>query len=164
MLLWILLCFTNYVPHIFGTPILGGVGAEERKYKHHVSLQEIGRDNRHYCGGSIISDSWILTAAHCVDNERISKDITRIQIIAGITHLSEEGDKYLVKSSIVHENWNRVKIANDIALLKTAVKIKFSSVVGPIVLASHNPPDNTIATLTGWGYTSVMFNQNDLIV
>lgn len=164
MLLSILLCFIYYVSTVFGTPILGGVDAEERKYKYQVSLQEIVRNRPHFCGGSIISDSWILTAAHCVDNDRVSKDIKRIRIVAGITYLSDEGDKYFVKSSRVHENWNKENIANDIALLETTVKIKFSPAVGPIVLATHNPPDKTMTTLAGWGYTSVTFTKNVLIV
>lgn len=159
MLFWILFCFPCSASRVFGTPILGGVDAEERKYKYQVSLQEIGRKNEHFCGGSIISESWILTAAHCVDNGRVQKDLKRIRIVVGITHLTEKGDKYFVKSWTIHENWDKENIANDIALLETTKKIKFSSAVGPIVLATNNPPDKTITTLTGWGLTSVFFVQ-----
>lgn len=155
MLFVFFLFFFHYVSYISGTPIVGGVNAS-RKYKYQVSLQEIGRRNLHFCGGSIISDSWILTAAHCIDSERIEKDVKRIQIVAGITHLSEKGDKYFVKLCKIHENWDREKIANDIALLKTTKKIKFSSTVKPIALATHNPPDRTVTTLTGWGFTRVL--------
>lgn len=150
------------MPLVFGTPIFGGVDADERKYKYQVSLQEIGQKIRHFCGGSVISDSWILTAAHCVDSERISADIKRIRIVAGTIHLSEKGEKYFVKSFKVHEKWNKERIANDIALLETTVKIRFSPAVGPIVLATHNPPDKTMTTLTGWGFTSavILFQSN----
>lgn len=157
MLFSFLLCFLYHVPYIFGTPILGGVDAEENKYKFQVSLQDIGGKSKHFCGGSIISDSWILSAAHCFDNnERTNRDIKRIQIVAGITYLSDVGDKYFIKSCKMHENWNKKTIANDIALLETTKKIQFSSAVQPIALASVNPPDKINATLIGWGFTRVI--------
>lgn len=162
MLLTILLCYFSRVSHIFGSPIIGGVDAEERKYKYQVSLQEIDRKIQHYCGGSIISDCWILTAAHCVDNDRIRNNIKRIQIVVGIIRLNDDGEKYFVKSCQIHENWDLESIANDIALLETTEKIKFSAAIQPIALATHNPPDRTSATLAGWGFTSVniLFNNH----
>ncbi|KAG4065515.1 hypothetical protein HA402_013285 [Bradysia odoriphaga] len=157
MKFWITVFLFYRASIVIGTPILGGVDAEYRQYKYQVSLRELMFNDRycqHYCGGSIISNSWILTAAHCVDNSRIEKDIRRIQIVAGITYLSDVGDKYYVKSCAIHEHWNKKRICNDIAVLETTRKIKFSSAVKPIPLATHNPPDNTITTLTGWGYIS----------
>ncbi|KAJ6636664.1 Chymotrypsin-1 [Pseudolycoriella hygida] len=154
MLLRILLCFFCCSFGAAGTPILGGADAEHRKFNHQASLQEITTNNEHFCGGSIISSIWILTAAHCVDCERIRNDIKRIRIVVGVTHLSENGDKYLVRSSKLHEKWNKENISNDIALLKTAKNIKFSSAVQPVILATHDPPDGVITTLTGWGFTS----------
>lgn len=153
--LW--LCYR--VCFVIGTPILGGTDAKYRKYNHQVSLRDITINDRcyqHFCGGSIISDSWILTAAHCVDSNRIEKNIRRIQIVAGITYLSDEGDKYYVKSCVIHEQWNKKRICNDVAVLATTKKIKFSSAVRPIRLAIHNPPENAITTLAGWGYISVI--------
>lgn len=147
--------------HIFRTvhdlPIFGGTNAEAKKYKHQVSLRQIDKMNQHFCGGSIISDLWILTAAHCVDNGRIQNDIQKILIVAGVTLLSEEGDRYSVKSFWLHENWDRKNISNDIGLLETTETIRFSSAVQPIPLASSDPPENTLTTLTGWGFTNVTF-------
>ena len=46
--------------------IVGGVETEEHEYPWQIGL--VGGSNGNiYCGGSIISSKWILTAAHCVD-------------------------------------------------------------------------------------------------
>ncbi len=162
MKFWIIVCSFCHVCNVFGTPILGGVDAEEQKYKYQVSLQEIDRNRKilqHFCGGTIISEFWILTAAHCVDNDRIKMDIKRLLVVAGITKLSEEGDKYFMKSFQIHKNWNKAKIAYDIAVLETTKRIKFSSAVKPIIrLATTDPDIKTNTVLVGWGFTSVMCN------
>lgn len=44
--------------------IVGGEIVDIEEYPHQVSLQWMGG---YFCGGSIITDRWILTAAHCVE-------------------------------------------------------------------------------------------------
>ena len=44
--------------------IIGGEDSEPGQFPYLVSLKYLGV--RHFCGGSLISSSWILTAAHCV--------------------------------------------------------------------------------------------------
>lgn len=43
--------------------VVGGNDAVSKQFPHQISLR---RDHSHVCGGSIISDRYILTAAHCV--------------------------------------------------------------------------------------------------
>lgn len=155
----LLLCLFGCALRLPGSPapvpILGGEDAEGRKYEYQVSLQDIVKNNKHYCGGSIISDSRVLTAGHCVDNNRIKRNTTRIRIVAGIISLKEKGDEYFVKSYFVHEKYDNKRIANDVAVLETTRKIKFSPNVKPIPLATHTIRFGTIATLAGWGLTRV---------
>ena len=52
------------VPKIFR-----GQDAPDRKYPYQVALVEVydGNKVRYFCGGSIISENWILTAAYCLE-------------------------------------------------------------------------------------------------
>lgn len=129
--------------------ILGGKRVEDNRYPYQVSLQ---RDYTHFCGGSIISKTLVLTAAHCVDNPFIEKQATRIIVVAGAINLLHGGNRYPVQSAIFDEN-NRT-IENDVAILITET-IEFNANVKPISLAKSLPPDGTNVILTGWGLISV---------
>lgn len=48
------------------TRIVGGQETDVNEYPWQIGIRTIGFDNP-WCGGSLINDQWILTAAHCVD-------------------------------------------------------------------------------------------------
>ncbi len=61
---------------VFEAPIVGGEDAEPLKYPWMASLQQ---SSGHFCGGSLINNKWVLTAAHCIKN----KNIESFKVILG---------------------------------------------------------------------------------
>ncbi|XP_072920642.1 uncharacterized protein [Hemitrygon akajei] len=110
---------------------------------------------RHSCGGSIISDHWIITAAHCFESAEKNK---MWRIYAGITTLSDitnETPFYEIERIIIHENFNSDTEDCDIALLKLKQAIVFNDYQMPICLPASEKqvPSGSQCWVTGWGET-----------
>ena len=113
------------------TKIVGGQAAGSASWGWAVSLYIGGS----LCGGSIISSSWILTAAHCVQG-RIASDIT---VYAGSnSKLSGTQTRYVSQINR-HPSYQSSTYINDIALLQLSTPLDMtSSYVSAICLPSVN--------------------------
>merc|ERR1712168_612479 len=135
--------------------IVNGKDAPVGAWPWQASLQA---DGNHFCGGAVISDQWILTAAHCV----VLGPKGPFQVVLGQHDLKSKFGKpetYETENVIAHANFDMyVKfILNDIALVKLKTKIDFSNKLVQIVpMAEADGPDFTgeDCRLTGWGRTS----------
>ena len=137
-------------PSLRGDPrIVGGQDAPADLFPHQVSLQT--RSGFHYCGGSVIDDDWILTAAHCVDGSWPGD----IRVESGITELSDFGEKRRVDEIVVHPDYDSWSQDNDIALLR----LKRGISAPPVALLDASAEASlasagTLATVSGWGTLS----------
>lgn len=126
--------------------IVGGQTADEGQFPYQVSLRRYGS---HSCGGSILNENWVLTAAHCLF--QVSGTLT---VVAGTNSLGKGGDEYKTVKAIYNENYDPSGIHNDVALVKVATPIKFSSKVQPIALNTEAIGAGEDLVLSGWGRTS----------
>lgn len=133
------------------TKIVGGSAVPNDTFApYQVSLQT--RALKHFCGGSIISNEWILTAGHCVCTK--SKDSFFMRV--GSVMINEASGLYLQPERIIcHPSYSNRTGANDIALVKTAIPMQLNDKLKAIPIESTkklNPNEEMM--LTGWGLTS----------
>ncbi|CAB3260974.1 unnamed protein product [Arctia plantaginis] len=137
---------------VFGAAAVGGQDANRSEFPQ-MALLGYGDslDTAQWlCGGSVISERFILTAAHCV----FSKSVGTVKYAAmGIlkrTDPPETWQRYNVKRAIRHPEYKPPSKYNDIALLEVDRTIKFNKDVLPACLNTGG--GNEIeATATGWG-------------
>ncbi|XP_047525668.1 chymotrypsin-2-like [Pieris napi] len=130
--------------------VVGGSDAPDGALPYQISLQKTKHNNFHTCGGAIIADRWILTAAHCLKNKS-PKDLS---ILAGTNSKTKGGTRYKIDKFFKHEKYTTNPNKNDIALLRTAEKIKFTDKVKPIEVATEDPKPGEKCKLSGWGFTT----------
>nr|ACE75318.1 chymotrypsin-like protein [Glyptapanteles indiensis] len=124
--------------------IVGGEATTAEEYPYVVSLRF--RD-KHICGGTIVSNRYILSAAHCL--VQISPFL--LTIIAGTSSKQEIGDVYFVQFPVLH-TFNANDGSNDIALLRTSSNIRYHNKVQPAELTDRDiNTDKYPVTMIGWG-------------
>ncbi|XP_064536089.1 trypsin alpha-3 isoform X1 [Drosophila montana] len=129
--------------------IVGGSAAAISAHPWQVSVQ---RSGGHFCGGSLISQTLVVTAAHCLNKSTVT--VANLRVRAGSNYKSLGGTLSTVSAFKVHEAYNSSAKMYDIALVRLTTKLKLGSNINTIALASSTPQHGAAATCTGWGSTS----------
>jgi secreted trypsin-like serine protease len=132
-----------------GRRIVGGEPTDIQKHPWQLALN-IKRPNGTYlCGGAYIAEKWVLSAAHCF---RSSDPVDVIKAKAGATNYVDQGVWSQVDKFVMHEHYDRVTYAHDIALMK--LKVVPSARVIPLADPSPTIPVGQPLEVTGWGSTT----------
>ncbi|XP_054715340.1 transmembrane protease serine 9-like [Uloborus diversus] len=150
-------CGYGLYPASGGDRIVGGEAARHGQYPWTVSMHRQDNDFRHWCGGSILNEMWVVTAAHCI---KFRNEPWRYEIFAGMQKLSDKYGRtvrrHKVSKVYVHENFNGRSFENDIALLKLKepLNIKHSGgYINGICLPENRDDPTGFVRATGWGHT-----------
>ncbi|KAF3693460.1 Mannan-binding lectin serine protease 1 [Channa argus] len=149
--------------------IVGGRSAEPGLFPWQVllSVEDMSRvpEGRWFGSGALLSDSWVLTAAHVLRSQRRDPSVVpvateHIKVFLGLLNAR---DKRLSMSRSVdhiflHPDFQPSNYNNDIALLKLRDQVEFNNVIRPVCLPlPHNQDDppspvpNSLGIIAGWG-------------
>lgn len=152
-LIFIVLLPSNGANSKSASYIINGQTAEPGQFPFVISLRN--RINAHICGACLISNRWVVTAAHCLLGRF---NIPHNVFVATGAHERYDGRRYRVDLIIKHPEYNPIGVHNDLGLVRTADDMEFVS--GRVQPARLPTTDITIDAevpvwVAGWGFTKV---------
>ncbi|XP_071082649.1 clotting factor C-like isoform X2 [Haliotis cracherodii] len=126
--------------------ISGGTESKSEDWPWHVVVMKKTpwKEWRHVCGGCLLGDAWVITAAHCVTEDQTTNplDISDIVVKFGVTHINDSNGDQLIQSKgitkiYVNDNYSSRTYDSDIALLKLKKSVTVNARVQPACLSKQ---------------------------
>ncbi|XP_013172748.1 PREDICTED: transmembrane protease serine 9-like [Papilio xuthus] len=137
--------------------IIGGSAARLGQFPYQAGLISdiVGTSNRGVCGGSLVTTSRVVTAAHCWFDGR--NQGWRFTVVLGSITLFSGGTRLETTNVVMHNNWNPSTARNDVAVIRLNSAVSTSANIATIALPTgsqlnENFAGNT-ATASGFGLT-----------
>ncbi|XP_065204414.1 serine protease snake-like [Planococcus citri] len=147
--------------------IVGGIQAKPKEYPH-MALIGSGSSFENVswnCGGSLISEKFVLSSANCGQNDPLLGPAQ--WILLGDLDINSKTDDakpaiYKIKKVHQHPNFTSKSILHNIALFELNTTVEMSPYVRPACLyTSTSVPVNTTGKITGWGRTNAVEATSD---
>jgi len=129
--------------------IVGGVNAREGAWPWQVGLFKSANDKFPFCGGTIISNRVVLTAAHCFPTLP-----TTVYVRVGDHDLNKNGaNEKVIRVSRIIKNpaYNSKTMQSDLTLLVLSKSLRFGPGVNAACLPKPTDRIRSTCTITGWG-------------
>ncbi|XP_066931149.1 chymotrypsinogen 2-like [Clytia hemisphaerica] len=147
--------------------IVGGSESKPGYWPWQVQVDNTGRDNKRYwCGGTLLNEDWIMSAAHCFERDPTPKNYSVYLGEHDIDVDESHQQKYEIAEIHMHPEYNSSSYNSDLALLRLKRKARFSKYARPACL-----PDDTVqfysgeeCYVTGWGDTTQGGNQSHILL
>ncbi|WP_406063850.1 serine protease [Streptomyces sp. NBC_01077] len=148
--------------------VVGGKEARPHQYPFMAGLVDV-LERRVMCGGALIGDRYVLTAAHCLTGSYSSPP--RVGVLLGDHDLTTGADSpHAVLATaarfVPHPDYDSGTQQNDIALVELAEPVALNRDVRPIGLPAASAPgssDDTRVEVPGWGTTSFGGRTSDVL-
>lgn len=130
--------------------ILGGREAQPGAYPWQVALIDPLQPNTYagqFCGGSLIDEEWVLTAAHCVEG----KEPSLIDVLVGAHRLSDSGTRIPSAQVIPHPGYDPTQLDHDLALIRLSTPVTYTPISLYQTISGTSEFDHLRATVIGWG-------------
>ncbi|KAJ1680347.1 hypothetical protein EV182_000182 [Spiromyces aspiralis] len=140
--------------------LLNGDDAKKNEYPFMVRITaqfDPNKDVYTVCGGAILDDNTILSAAHCIQEAGMTDPIDASQVKVGYGSVNTDKLKQVTVDKIIrHPDYKAevTKLENDISLLKLSDKLDWSDSTKPIKLCKVDLSDGDKLISLGWGKTS----------
>ncbi|XP_040273762.1 transmembrane protease serine 9 [Bufo bufo] len=131
--------------------IVGGSDASKGEFPWQVSLRE---NNEHFCGATIISAKWLVSAAHCFNDFQDPAVWVAYIGSTSLSGLDSSTVKASIKSIVKHPSYDPDTADYDVAVLELESELRFNKYTQPICLpaSTHIFPMGKKCIITGWGY------------
>ncbi|PRY60408.1 S1 family serine peptidase [Glycomyces artemisiae] len=139
----------------FDAQIIGGQPAADGQFPWTVALADAGDPSFNFCGGSLIAEDVVLTAAHCTEGSAAGDIVVR----HGDTDITQT-DVYDVSEIVVADGFNGSTMVNDWSLIKLAEPISGAET---LPLTEEDTKDWGTLTVIGWGTTESGSMSQDLL-
>ncbi|XP_072943198.1 trypsin-1-like [Epargyreus clarus] len=146
-----------------GTYIIGGEGSFEGEFPHMALLAfgEYPDTITFQCGGSLISDKFVMTAGHCASTRDLGP--VSYALLEVLNHTNYDKEKlHKVKKVIPHPGYKPPIKYHDLALLELETRIELTPFIVPACLDVAGLAQDT-ALATGWGLTAFRGSASDLL-
>ncbi|KAF7235898.1 Transmembrane protease serine 9 [Varanus komodoensis] len=134
-----------------GNRIVGGSEALRGEFPWQVSLRE---NNEHFCGATILSATWLVSAAHCFNDFQDPGTWSAHAGSTWLSHPESSAVKAAVGRILKHPSYDADTADYDVALLELMQPLPFSRYIQPacIPASSHVFPPGRRCLISGWGY------------
>ncbi|KAF7286662.1 hypothetical protein GWI33_004691 [Rhynchophorus ferrugineus] len=132
--------------------IVGGQDASAKQFPFQTGLYISYQLKSAFCGGSLISENYVLTAAHCLEGA------LSINVVLGALNISDESEpgrqSQTTTSYTIHPQWDSSYYKNDVGVVRLSSPAILNEYVQKITVASGvDTYANQQGTVIGWGKT-----------